>query len=416
MGDRGGESAGEVGGERSRILPRRDAGPLEVVMDEFIAWGAAEGYAVCTQRNHVRAAARMGEWMSVAGLGLGDLDDGTAARFVAADNRAHPSHRSANENVAAVGRFLSDTGRLSPQAPAFARPGAGEECLRSWCRSLVRDGYGPSWIDKARQYVGPFVALIEDEGGGLDWGRVEAGLLHHYVFGAIDGYSSSTAQCIVALLRAFCRWAWVEGMVDRDHSDVVLSVHRIPAATVTPLDSSQIAALIESIDVGSRNGRRDLAIVTMIARLGLRAGEVAGLTLDDIDWASGKLEVVGKGGRHLALPLPVDVGQAVVDYLRVRRAANDVRQVFVRSLPPLVGMTRSTISLIVTQRAEVAGLGGVYAHRLRHTVASRVIAGGGDLFEVRELLGHARLSSSLGYARAVTRPLRDLSVPWGCLP
>lgn len=134
-------------------------------------------------------------------------------------------------------------------------------------------------------------------------------------------------------------------------------------------------------------GARDRTVVTLLSRLGLRAGETADLSLDDLDWAVGRLPVVGKGQRRLTLPIPVDVGEALVAWLRLRPMGGDDRALFVRLRAPIHALTSAGISDIVKHRAEVTGLGVVHAHRLRHTAAMNVISTGGTLVEAQELLG-----------------------------
>jgi len=163
-------------------------------------------------------------------------------------------------------------------------------------------------------------------------------------------------------------------------------------------------------------GARDLAVVMVFSRLGLRASELAGLTLDDIDWAAGQLSVVGKSARRLTLPLPADAGTALVDYLRMRPARGTDRAVFLRARPPWVRLSRQGISGIVARLAARAGLGTIHAHRLRHTVATQVVAAGGSLVEARELLGHSHADVTAGYARTDLSSLRALMLPWGRLP
>lgn len=162
---------------------------------------------------------------------------------------------------------------------------------------------------------------------------------------------------------------------------------------------------------------RDAALVVVISRLGLRCGEVAALRLDDIDWHHGHLTVHGKGGRTLQLPLPADVGQVLVDYLRCGRPASATgRAVFLRSRPPFRALTGHGVSSAVARLARRAGLGTVHAHRLRHTAATAVLAHGGTLIEARELLGHARTDTTLVYARTDIAALRALVVAFGRVP
>jgi site-specific recombinase XerC len=136
------------------------------------------------------------------------------------------------------------------------------------------------------------------------------------------------------------------------------------------LTPGQVDALRAAASPVTRVGVRDRAVVIALSRLGLRAGEAAGLTLDDIDWAAGRLTVIGKGQRRLALPLPADVGQALMAWLRVRPEDAQDRAVFVRLRAPIRRLSSAGISDIIVHLADRAGLGVMHAHRLRHYVDS----------------------------------------------
>lgn len=416
MGDPVGDAPAAVGWH-DRIRPRRDAGPMAAVMTELIDWLVTEGYAATTQRNLVRAAARLGSWLAAEGVQLGDLEAAYVFRLVREDNEHHPEHRAANENVSAVVRFLQETGRLKPSPVATPRQGAAEACLTAWLRFLeVEQGQGASWLDKARRFGKQFLPLVEDEDGDLRWERVEVVMVNEFLVSAVAGHSSSTAQSTTALLRGLLRWAVANEWIRDGIAEGVLSPRRIRAGLPKGLTDSQVAALKDAVDRDSVAGKRDWAIIVMLTRLGVRVGEVAGLRLDDLNWREPSLRVVGKRGRVLVLPMPVDVGEALVDYLRVRRAERGERAVFVRSLPPLTALHGAGVGDVVLRYGQRAGLEGVYAHRLRHTVACQVLAGGGTLRQVQELLGHANPASSLGYARVDMTPLRPLAPSWGRLP
>jgi integrase len=180
------------------------------------------------------------------------------------------------------------------------------------------------------------------------------------------------------------------------------------------VDAEQVAALLAVCDPATAIGARDRALVLMLVRLGLRAGEVARLTLGDIDWASGKVTVTGKGREHV-LPLPADVGQALEVWLRLRPEALD-RAVFVRLRAPRQMMTTSGISGVIARLSGLAGIDPIYAHRLRHTAAMDVLAAGGTLTEAKELLGHIYTVTTMTYAKVDLRSLRELVVPFGQVP
>jgi site-specific recombinase XerD len=406
-----------AGSWNEKIWPRLQAGPLAAMMMELIDWLVTQGYAPATQRNHVRAAARLGSWMVTEELRLSGLDAGRAVRMLRADNERHPEHRSANENVSAVLRFLHETGRLRSAPVIHAQPRPAEACLVEWLRFLeVEQGRGTSWIDKARRVGEPFLELIEERSGELDWERVDVAMANGFLLRAVAGYSSSTAQCTAALLRGLLTWAADNGWVKSGIVFGVLSPRRIHSGLPKGLSVGEVAVLKGAVDLASPTGRRDMAVIVMLARLGVRVGEIAGLTLEDVNWREPSLRVVGKGGRVLVLPMPVDVGEALVDYLRVRRAEPGERGVFIRSLPPFKALKRAGITEIIFKHARIAGLDGVYPHRLRHTAATQVLAGGGNFRQVQALLGHASIASSVTYARVDMAPLRPLAPAWGKLP
>ena len=154
-------------------------------------------------------------------------------------------------------------------------------------------------------------------------------------------------------------------------------------------------------------------MLTLLARMGLRAGEVAGLRLDDVDWRHGGITIVGKGNRRDQLPLPADVGEAVVAYLRESRGAAALdRSVFIRIKAPRRGLTAGGVTQAVAAAARRAGLGTVYAHRLRHSAATAMLAEGGSLAEVGQVLRHRRPHTTAAYTKVNIEALRSLAHPW----
>ena len=179
------------------------------------------------------------------------------------------------------------------------------------------------------------------------------------------------------------------------------------------LDGDQVAALLASCDPATRTGRRDLAILTLLARLGLRAGEVAALRLDDIDWRLGEITVRGKGNRHDRLPLPADAGQRIVAYLQDGRPGTaQGRTVFVRAQAPYRALTSNAVTTVVAYAGKRAGLGVIGAHRLRHSAATAMLRSGGSLTEIGQTLRHARPLTTAIYAKVDVGALRQLARPW----
>jgi integrase/recombinase XerD len=174
-----------------------------------------------------------------------------------------------------------------------------------------------------------------------------------------------------------------------------------------------VAVLLGSCDRQTATGRRDIAILTLLARLGLRAGEVAHLGLDDIDWRRGELVLRGKGNCIARLPLPWDVGETIADYLRDGRPDSvEDRTVFVGAQAPHRMLSSPGVTTVVAAAGRRAGLGTIGAHRLRHSAATAMLAGGGSLREIGDVLRQRRAMTTAIYAKVDLKALRTLARRW----
>jgi len=217
----------------------------------------------------------------------------------------------------------------------------------------------------------------------------------------------------VSGLRSFLRFCFVEGLVEADLSQAALVVRgRRCSSLPRGISRADAQALLGACDRRSVLGRRDYAVIIVLLRLGLRRGEVAALTLDDIDWRAGELVVRGKGGREDRLPLPVDVGEAITSYLRRGRPASGRREVFLRARAPFEPIAPGTVSSTVRRACRRAGIAEVGAHRLRHTMACEMVAAQVPLERIGQVLRHRSLQSTAIYARVDLDQLRLLAAPW----
>ena len=222
----------------------------------------------------------------------------------------------------------------------------------------------------------------------------------------------SGARDLVCALRSLLRYLHLSGLIDAPLVWAVPSVADLRDRTLPRgLEPAAIKKLLASCDRRTLIGRRDYAILLLLSRLGLRAGEVAAIELDDIDWRAGLLLVRGKGSRHDTLPLPVDVGEALVAYLR-RRPRCECRTVFLRVAAPREGMHRCTVAWVVRAACDRAGLPRVGAHRLRHTAASEMLRQGASLAEIGQVLRHREQKTTAIYAKVDRNALRALARPW----
>lgn len=223
----------------------------------------------------------------------------------------------------------------------------------------------------------------------------------------------ATLQTKAAIVRIFLRFLFATGRAGADLSGCVPSVPasrfgRLPRA----VHASVVAALLAACDRRQPIGRRDFAILVLMSRLGLRAVEVARLRLDDIDWRASELDVMGKGGRRDRLPLPADVGEALVDYLRFGRRATASRAVFLSAWGPPVGMSRNAVVHVSRNASARAGLAPVGAHRLRHSIGTELLRQGASLREVGQLLRHDDDTTTAIYAKVDRAALESVVRRW----
>jgi integrase/recombinase XerD len=387
-------------------------GPLAPFADAYAAELRARGYTPLTTVNELRQVARLSRWLDAEGLSVADLSGGRVEQFLAWQ-RAGGRHRCqwSRPGLACLLEVLRGLGVLAAEEPAPAGSPA-DLLLASFERYLLAErglaaGTARGYARHARRFLDGLAA-----GGGpsrLAAGDVTGAVLRE----AGSGLSVSAVQYFVSGLRAFLRFCFVEGLVEADLSQAALVVRgRRHTSLPKAVSRADAQALLGGCDRRRALGRRDYAVIIVLLRLGLRRGEVARLTLDDIDWRAGELVVRGKGGRVDRLPLPADVGEAIAAYLRRGRPASDRREVFLRSRAPFEPIAPGTVSSTVRRACRRAGIAEVGSHRLRHTTACAMVSAHVPLQQVGQVLRHRSLQSTAIYARVNLDELRQLAAPW----
>lgn len=393
----------------------RVAGPLEPFASGFAAELAGQGYTPKSAGQHVGLLAHVSRWLVEEGLDPGELTSEAAERFCAARRVAgYANQRTVRALVPMLG-YLRALG-VVPVAPAAVARGAVEECCARYRLYLEAErGLVPAAARGYVDAVGPFLAgRLTCEGCGLDLAGLSAPDVIAFVAARCPEQGASAAKLTVSALRSLLVWLHVEGEIGSPLAAAVPSVaSRRLAGLPKRLEATEVQALLDSCDRATANGRRDLAILTALARLGLRSGEVAALSLDDIDWRAGELVVRGKGRRCERLPLPADVGEALAAWLRDGRPSTaQGRALFVRVKAPHRALTNGGVTQVVAAAAKRAGLGVIYAHRLRHTAASEMLRAGASLPEVGQVLRHRRASTTAIYAKVDREALRSIARAW----
>jgi site-specific recombinase XerD len=391
----------------------RVSGPLQPYAPGFAAELERLGYTSLGAVLQLRLFAALSRWLEAEGVEPDTLSVAEVDRFLAARRAAGRRHYA---SARAMRPLLEHLGRLGlvPEVPGREPATPLDALLERYGRYLALErGLRPATIRGYEHAVRPF--LVGRVGpDGLALADLTAADLTAFVTTRCPRQAHGSAKLTVTALRSLLGYLHVEGIVS---APLARAVPRVAAwrlaALPRGLEPTDVRRLLAACDGRRSIDPRDRAILTLLARLGLRAGEVARLGLDDIDWRAGELLVRGKGDRAERLPLPTDVGEAVVDYLRAGRPSTaQGRTVFVRAKAPHRALTSSGVSGVVAAAAARAGLGVIHAHRLRHTAATGMLRAGGSLAEIGQVLRHRRALTTAIYAKVDREALRAIARPW----
>ena len=388
------------------------SGSLAPYAAGFESWLRSRSYSASAVANRLCQLDRLSRWLEREGLTAGELSDARVAEFARSRREAGLVTWTSPQSVALVVAYLREVG-VMPSPVAMVASGPVEELLADYGRYLraerrlaehtVRDAYLPA----ARLFVAGREGLA-----GLGLERLSAGDVSMFLVAECPKRSVTGARDLASALRSFLRYLHLAALIEAPLQWAVPSVADLRDRTLPRgLEPAAVRKLLASCDRRRTIGRRDYAIVLLMARLGMRRGEVAAIRLEDVDWRAGLLLVRGKGSRQDVLPLPVDVGEALVSYLR-RRPRCESRALFVRMTAPLQGLAPHTISWIVREACTRAGLPRVGAHRLRHTAATEMLRQGASLQEIGQVLRHHEQKTTAIYAKVDRTALRALARPW----
>ncbi len=263
------------------------------------------------------------------------------------------------------------------------------------------------------RHVRPFLLVVVCPGGVGDLRSVSSAQVRSYVTDLGGRYAAESLKLAATSIRSFLGFAWMSGWTSEDLRGAVGPVvtHR-SGRPPKAIPNEDVHRLLASPDRRTGMGVRDYALLLLLVRLGLRAGEAASLRLDDIDWPAATITAAVKGGGRRTFPIPEDVGRALVAYLQQRPVGVPHREIFLQVRGNQGPMTSSAVTQVVARNAARAGLGPVRAHRLRHSAARAILAAGGTLAEVGELLGHSTGHVTLFYASFDVASLRGLVRVW----
>lgn len=356
------------------------------------------------------ALGQLGRWMASEDVDVDQLDSGAIKAFLAT-RRTRDCRPVATASVVPLLDYLRREGVVPPE-PARALTPLDEliDDYRQWL--IVERALAPTTVHHCQMLARRFLAertSSEDEVGvkNLTGADVTAFLL-----GECARLKLASVGCYASRLRSLLRFLHVRGFTDLPLTDCVPSVAKWRDAGIPKvLPRPDVERLLESCERSSLSGARDFAILVLLARLGLRTVEVSRLELDDLHWRAGEIDVDGKGHRRDRMPLPSDVGEALVGYLSLRDR-RDVRRMFLTLHAPIRPIEPPGVGTVVREACRRVGLQPVGAHRLRHALASELLREGASLIDISQVLRHKDLATTAIYAKVDLAALRQVAQPW----
>jgi len=398
------------------VLSEVPEGPLAAYLSSFAQSLSRQGYAERYIHRQVMLAARFSRWLEQTEALNHCITSEHAARYLKLRYRRRRPNRGDRAALSHFIEFLRDEQVIPAEKVPIPQPTPVEQCVRAYEQYLRKERV----LAQATivNYV-PFIDRFLKE--RFDAGPVKLSSLRaRDVVGFVQRQARQLhlkrAKLLTTALRSFLQYARYRGEMPLDLATAVpcvanWSMPSIPRA-IAP---DQVRRLLSQIDRNTAVGRRDYAILLLLARLGLRSGEVAFLELDDIDWQRGCLSVQGKRGRRTQLPLPQDVGEAIVAYLRHGRPRSSSRRVFLRARAPVRGfLSQCAVGTIVRHALLRAGIEAptTGAHQFRHALATQMLRQGASLAQIGELLGHQSPETTKIYTKVDLDALRTLALPW----
>jgi integrase/recombinase XerD len=370
----------------------RVSGPLARYAAGFAAELTAQGYADLSLRNQLQVVAHFSRWLEAKRVDVPDLTRQWVDRYLRVRRRTRTCWRSIH-GLTPLLTFLGHAAIVEADRPSES------DVVARYRASLVERGLSAgiqrAYVDVARGFLGD---------------RNPARLTPADVTRFVRQARPCNAGLLSAL-RSVLRFLFLVGETSQALTFAVPSTPTWKQASLPKaLEPAQVRAVLSSFDRRTVGGRREHLVVLLMLRLGLRACEVAALSLDDIHWVEGEIEIRGKGttGR---LPLPTDVGEAIVSYLQRSRPVTGMRALFLTSRAPVRAVSSPSIVAVVGRVLRHAGIGGG-GHRLRHTAATSMLRHGASLTEIAQVLRHRYLGTTAIYAKVDQDKLRDLAQGW----
>jgi len=399
---------------RHSPLPEKriQGNPLECQLRTFATFLRESGYRTRTIQDKLYLLAAFGWWLGQSRRTMADIDEQLVQTF------SKHKHKTRRFDLATLAQFLDHLRKYDviPHRKLVAEQSPPADILNAYERYLRSErGVIPATIIEYRSYARKF--LVDRFGGErIFLSDLKASDVCSFVLRNGRSLGIKRAQLLATAFRSFLRFLFQKGEIGVDLAAAVPSIPNWPQSSLPKyLNPEEVQRVLKACDLGTPMGRRDYAILLLLARLGLRAGEVVALQFEDINWRTGEILVRGKGMRLDRMPLPDDTGNALASYLRRDRPACPTRRVFVCMKAPHRGLAaHGTVGTIVRCAIERANLHPPRkgAHVLRHSLATSMLRSGATMGEIGEVLRHRSPNTTEIYAKVDFDGLRSLAHPW----
>jgi len=403
---------------QAKLLIRLQTGPSGPYLPRFVSALEQRCFSRDSIRRFIRGADSLCRWLEAQGVTLVEANQNDIERYALQHPRLPDIHYKqgrlpkAASSVRMIAMVLGEQGILCGSAPISKT----DAWLRRFDNHLRQvDGISR---DSRRAYVRYARRMIQSlEISAPDWTVPNAKGICDFVCCQAARLKAGSCQLLVAAIRALLRFLAAEGVIVPNLDRAIPAIREWRHAPLPQyISTEQLERVVEICRTPTASCLRDACMVLMMARLGMRAGEVRQLKLDDIDWVEGVIHVrAGKSRRERTLPLLEEIGDALGVYLRQERPQSAERSIFLTLLPPYRPLAWSTsISQITKRILKKAGIEGprLGAHRLRHTIATHMVRSGSSFKEVADVLGHKSLRSTGIYAKLDERALEQVALPW----
>lgn len=398
------------------VLSQPLEGPLATQITPFAEWVSAQGYARYTLYRYVLLAACFSRWLGQKGIRLHEVLSTHPTEYLRYRGQRRRIARSDAAGLNQLLTFLRKHDLIAADNTLQHPAGPVDLCVQTYARYLREER---TLADTTITNYVPFIRdfLIDRFGSGpIKLTHLRSADVVTFIQRRAPQLHQKRAKLLTTALRSFFRYIRYRGDNALDLAAAVPTVANWSMPSIPrAISTEQVQQLLHRCSRRTAIERRDYAILLLLARLGLRASEVVKLELDDIDWEAGCLRVHAKGGQGTQLPLPSDVGEAIVAYLRQGRSSSQSRRVFLRAKAPIRSLLGpSAVDSIIRHALERTGISTPTkgAHQFRHGLATQMLRTGASLGEIGEVLGHRSPETTKLYTKVDLDALRTLALPW----